>query len=328
MNTAIVGSNGEMNRVTEDGILPRWFKGVHKKYGTTHRIINLIVAIQLVAILASQGDVFVLGEAYAFGVIWSFVFITLSVTVLRFKDKGPREWRVPANITIFSTEIPIGLILITSLLLILAVANFFTKTTATKAGVAFTVCLFFIFVIVEKISRKKNKKSESTEQFNMQHKESVNQNSLKLEHKLRFLIAVRDPNNLIHMIKCLEQLKQDADIVVLSSRRRRAFQSDETDMTLTIDETELFSNVVTVAEKYGYDVIPIMVPTNDPIFSIAKTAVDIQATEIIVGASNKISGDIQLEQLAINWGLVHPPEPRPVKIRIISEHQELSCDLT
>ena len=66
VNTAIVGSNGELNRVTEDGILPRWFKGLHKRFGTTHRIINLIVVIQIVAILLSGGDVFLLGEAYAF----------------------------------------------------------------------------------------------------------------------------------------------------------------------------------------------------------------------------------------------------------------------
>ncbi len=50
VNTAIVGSNGVLNRVSEDGVLADWFRRPHKKYGTTYRIINLIVGLQLLAI--------------------------------------------------------------------------------------------------------------------------------------------------------------------------------------------------------------------------------------------------------------------------------------
>src|SRR6185369_11728898 len=39
VNTAIVGSNGVLNRVSEDGILPDWFRRPHKKYGTSYRIL-------------------------------------------------------------------------------------------------------------------------------------------------------------------------------------------------------------------------------------------------------------------------------------------------
>ena len=42
----------------------------------------------------------VLGEAYAFGVVWSFVFKALAMVVLRFKDPRPREYQVPFNIKI------------------------------------------------------------------------------------------------------------------------------------------------------------------------------------------------------------------------------------
>src|SRR5207244_10167867 len=47
-----------------------------------------------------MGDVYTLGEAYSFGVIWSFVFKTLAMVILRFKDKSPREYEVPLNIRI------------------------------------------------------------------------------------------------------------------------------------------------------------------------------------------------------------------------------------
>ena len=40
-NTSIVGANGVLNRVAEDGVLTEWFQKPQHKYGTTYRIINL-----------------------------------------------------------------------------------------------------------------------------------------------------------------------------------------------------------------------------------------------------------------------------------------------
>ena len=85
VNTAIIGSNGVLNRVSEDGVLTYWFRAPHKKFGTTFRMINMIVILQLLTIIGSRGNVYVLGEAYAFGVIWSFAFKALAVLVLTSK---------------------------------------------------------------------------------------------------------------------------------------------------------------------------------------------------------------------------------------------------
>src|SRR5690242_2995947 len=118
VNTAIIGSNGVLNRVAEDGVMPDWFLKPHPHYGTTYRILYLILFLKLFTIIASQGDVFLLGEAYAFGVVWSFVFQGLSMMVLRFKRREPREFKVPLNFTIKGIEIPAGLGLILLVLLI------------------------------------------------------------------------------------------------------------------------------------------------------------------------------------------------------------------
>jgi amino acid transporter len=97
VNTAIIGSNGVLNRVAEDGVLPDWFRHPHHKFGTTSRLINVIVILQLITIVISRGDVYMLGEAYAFGVVWSFAMKALSVLVLRYKQPGGRGWKVPLN---------------------------------------------------------------------------------------------------------------------------------------------------------------------------------------------------------------------------------------
>ena len=134
VNTALIGSNGVLNRVAEDGVLPDWFRHPHSRFGTTSRIINLIAILQIVTIVISRGNLYMLGEAYAFGVVWSFAMKSLSVLVLRFKQPGAREWKVPLNFHLGKTEIPIGLGLITVALFLLAIVNVMTKKVATISG--------------------------------------------------------------------------------------------------------------------------------------------------------------------------------------------------
>ena len=72
VNTAIVGSNGVLNRVSEDGVLADWFRQPHRSLAPRNRIINIVVVFQILTIIASRGDVTFLANLYAFGVIWSF----------------------------------------------------------------------------------------------------------------------------------------------------------------------------------------------------------------------------------------------------------------
>ena len=88
VNTAIVGANGVLNRMVEDGVLTTWFKKPHKRFGTSYRVINMIVGLQIFTIVASRGNVYLLASLYAFGVIWSFSFMSLAVVVLRYTSPG------------------------------------------------------------------------------------------------------------------------------------------------------------------------------------------------------------------------------------------------
>ena len=108
VNTSLIGVNGVMNRVAEDGVLLDWFRKPHRKYGTTYRILNLMALLQIATIIASRGDVLLLGEAYAFGVVWSFALKSLGVFVLRYQ-RHDQEYKFPFNIKLGKIEIPIGL---------------------------------------------------------------------------------------------------------------------------------------------------------------------------------------------------------------------------
>src|SRR5207245_11530230 len=88
-------------------------------------------------------------EAYVFGVAWSFAMKALAVLVLRFKEPQAERWRVPLNLRVRGTEIPVGLALITMVMFLLAGINLLTKTTATISGVGFTFMFFTTFSLSE-----------------------------------------------------------------------------------------------------------------------------------------------------------------------------------
>ena len=101
-------------------------------------MLYLIAGLQLFTIIASRGDVILLGEAYAFGVVWSFVFNTLSMVVLRFKK--PRAARISSCRSIFdvgNVYLPIGLGLVFLTVFLSALANLVTKPVATVSGLCF-----------------------------------------------------------------------------------------------------------------------------------------------------------------------------------------------
>src|SRR5260370_9940220 len=154
VNTAIVGSNGVLNRVSEDGVLSYRSRQPHRKYGTSYRIINIVVALQVITIIISRGDVTFLANLYAFGVIWSFAMNGLAVLVLRYTKPGHRDFQVPLNFYFRGVQVPVGLILITLTLFLIAVTNLFTKPVATMAGGAFSILLYIVFTISEHRGRR------------------------------------------------------------------------------------------------------------------------------------------------------------------------------
>jgi amino acid transporter len=122
-----------LNRVSENGVLTDWFRHPYPHYGTWHRIINMVVALQPVVIVVSRGGIIFLGNLYAFRVVWSFAMKGLAVLVLRYtQPERQRDFRVPLNVRI-------GLGRITLVPISIAVVNLLTKHDATVSGIVFSL---------------------------------------------------------------------------------------------------------------------------------------------------------------------------------------------
>jgi amino acid transporter/nucleotide-binding universal stress UspA family protein len=331
VNTAIVGSNGVLNRVSEDGVLPDWFLKPHPRFGTSSRLINLVVILQICTIVFSRGNVLTLGEAYAFGVVWSFVFMSMSMLILRFKRPEDREYEVPLNVRFRGFDWPIGTALIFLTLVTAAICNLMTKEVATITGVLFTAGFYIVFLLSEKAHRRRlgatAEHHEHLEQFNERHAEQLSVQSLSLVKPYRKLVAIRSPYNLGMLERCLAETDPETTEVVVMTATVLPKGSEDSRPTISEADRQLLTAVVNLAEHAGKPVKPLIAPTNEPFFAMARTAKTLGAQELIMGPSNKYRPEDQLDQVALYWLNVCGTKPDPLSIRVLGKDRDVRLDI-
>lgn len=312
VNTSIIGANGVLNRVAEDGVLLDFFRKPHRTYGTTYRIIMLISALQIATIALSRGDVLLLGEAYAFGVVWSFFLKGMGVLALRFQ-RNDQEYKTPFNLHVGGTEIPIGLMATVLMLFLVAIANLFTKQIATYSGLSLTSFLFVIFLISERANAAKRalQKQKGLEEFNLEHQQDVAQDALNARTGC-VLVSVRDYQRMDHLKRVLHKTNlRRHDIVVMTVRQLSTGAAEyglRDDQLFSDYEKRLFSRVVELAEKEGKPVELLVVPGVDPFDAMVQTAQKLQATRLVTGVSLRMTSDELARRIGLAWEKL--PEPR------------------
>ena len=321
VNTSMIGANGVMNRLAEDRVLLDWFRKPHSRYGTTFRIINLITLLQICTIALSGGDMNLLGEAYAFGVVWSFFLKSTGVLVLRFK-RHDQEYKTPGNLRIGRTEIPVGLAVTTLILGMVAVGILFTKQIATIYGVSFTIGLFAIFSVSEIVNKRKaNAKKAGLEEFNLDMRPDVNTETVHARGGC-VLVAVRDYSRMAHLLSVLRKTNlRRHDIVVMTVRplSSGAGEYDLLDRQLFSEyERELLTAVVTMAEKEGKTVELLVVPGVDPFDAMVQTAAKLQASRLVTGVSPRMDSDELARRIGLAWEKL--PDPKhPFSLEVLAE---------
>lgn len=320
VNTSIIGANGVLNRVAEDGVLLQWFRKPHFRFGTTFRIINLIAVAQGLTILGSRGDVILLGEAYAFGVVWSFFLKGLGVLALRFQRQD-QEYKTPLNLRFGKFELPVGLGATVMMLFFVAMANLFTKKIATIYGVSATLLLFVIFLISERVNKQRQKvesTSNSLEEFNLDHQPQVDTAQLHARPGC-ILVAIRDYNSMDHLKRVLEKTNlRRHDIVVMTVHPSSgAGEFDlQSEQLFGPYEQELFSRVVALAEKEGKPVELLVMPSSDPFGAMVLAAHNLKASRLVTGVSAKMQSEELARRIGLAWERL--PDPKhPFSLEVI-----------
>jgi amino acid transporter len=311
INMSVIGSTGVMMRVAEDGVLTDWFRKPHRRFGTSYRIINLVVGLQLFTIIASGGNVITLGEAYAFGVIWSFTFNSLAMLVLRWKYKGERGWKVPVNLRVGRTELPVGLFCVFLTLLMTATANLLTKSVATESGIAFTIVFFAIFAISERRNAHRHKltQEQMREHFQLERQDNVGREKLQVRPG-GVLVTMRDPVNPYALKWALARTNTDQqDIVVLTARIVGAGGPDYLEEQIFSEhEQMLFTKAVSVAESFGKHISLLVAPAGDIFAALVQAANSLEVAALVSGLSSRMSAQEQAYHIGQAWENL--PEPK------------------
>jgi amino acid transporter len=326
INTSMIGSTGVLMRVAEDGVLTDWFRRPHKRFGTSHRIVNLVFGLQMFTILITRGNVIMLGEAYAFGVIWSFTFNSLAMLVLRWKYHGERGWKVPPNIRIGKTEIPVGLASVFLVLLTTAIVNLFTKSVATVSGIVFAATFFVIFSISEKRNQKQHALNarQMKEHFQLDHEDVVSRETVGVRPG-GVMVTMRDAANPFALKWALSRTStEEQDVVVLTVRMMGAggpeFLGPE-DQIFSEHEQMVFTKAISVAESFGKKVSLLVVPAGDIFAALMQTANSLEVDSVVSGLSTKMSAEDQAFHIGQAWEAL--PEPkRQLNFYVISPSGE------
>jgi len=233
------------------------------------------------------------------------------VTVLRFQ-RSDQEYKTPFNLQIGGREIPVGLMITTLVLGMVAIANLFTKQIATIYGVTFTIGLFVVFTVSEIINKKKvDAKHAGLEEFNLDMRPDVTANSIHARPGC-VLVAVRDYGRMTHLASVLEKTNlRRHDIVVMTVRpvSSGAAEYELSDQQLFSDyERELLTSVVAMAEKAGKTVDLLVVPGVDPFDAMVQTAAKVKASRLVTGVSARMDSEELARRIGLAWENL--PEPR------------------
>ena len=164
------------------------------------------------------------------------------------------------------------------------------------------------------------------EKLNHIEADSLEKALANLEGSSRILVAMRDPENMYPLDTILKEMKDDdTDVIVLYVKPVEHWRIGKTGMARSVDENELFTNIILTAEKYGHHVFPIEINSNEVFYAISQTAIAAKVKEIVMGVSGSYGAHDQMERLVMAWGVLQNGQPHiPMTARILWEGREVS----
>ncbi len=98
-NTAIIGAYHVFMALSRLGFFPAFILKRNKIRGTPHYSIMLATGIPIVVLLVVLGNIDVLGDMYAFGLLGAFTLTCLGLDIVRYKDRRASRTRSPMHHT-------------------------------------------------------------------------------------------------------------------------------------------------------------------------------------------------------------------------------------
>jgi hypothetical protein len=217
------------------------------------------------------------------------------------------------NFHIAGREIPVGLGLITLVLFGVAMVNLFTKQVATISGVAFTLVLFAIFTISEKVTRSRQGVHQELDQFHLVPGEELTPKAVGVR-KDNVLVMVRDLHTLYHLNAALRRVntaRQDVAVLHIRVLQRAASGSSDLvpEQLFSATEQLLFTKVLSLAEHEGKSIHLSVAAATEIWEGILRSAQSLQSSSIVLGSSAIMGVAEEARFAGLAWEKL--PDPKP-----------------
>jgi hypothetical protein len=236
----------------------------------------------------------------------------LAVLVLRYKQPGKREFRVPLNFKVGNVEIPFGLGLITVILFALCIINLFTKQVATLSGVAFTIIFFVVFTASEKMTKKRASAHAELDQFNLEPGADLTPETLGVRAG-NILVMVRNYNTLHNLGAILDRVDpRKQDVVVLHLRFLHGVGEYELapEQLFSLEEQKLFTRSLELAEKKGKTIHLAVAAATEKWDAILRAAQSLQSSMVVLGPSPTKPVPEEARTAGLAWERLPDPKPQ------------------
>ena len=87
-NTALIGCYHVFLALVRLGFLPQWLAERNQRFGTPHRAIAISVLVPVVVVLATRGQMALLGDMYSFGLLGAFTLTSLGIDRMRMQENN------------------------------------------------------------------------------------------------------------------------------------------------------------------------------------------------------------------------------------------------
>lgn len=290
-NTAIIGSYHVFLALVKSEFLPKIVALRGKTFNTPHIAIAVATIVPAIVILGSQGDMKILGDMYAFGLLGAFVFSSLSLDSIRW-NLGRRDlgfW--------------IG-VLTTLMVLVAWGINIFEKPLATYFGGAITLIGMLIAVgvrrswfvdalvripIIQRLQARAYSASEGLAEDELKGLVTLAEAvEVKALYSSSTLLAIRDESpRLVQEGVTRAKGKGEAALYCIYVEEWPGLFAGETPHTPNEEGVKTLRATLQAVREKNIEIIPIWTIAHNASDAIANAAKALDVDSVIIGASRR-----------------------------------------
>jgi magnesium transporter len=315
LDTGLSGTERTLRRLSARRLLPDALTLLHPRFGTPARTLDIGALTVVVIMVASGGYVPWVAHAYAFAVGVLVVIKIATLFRLRMRRPDARAFRTPLNIRVAGHDVPAGPIALGVVIALVLVAMVVWRDGGSIAAISLISGLWVL--IAQKPADAEE--AERLESADLLASRDVAVGEVDARPG-NILISVRNPHALSHVSAALDAAR-GRDVVVMTVRLLGLDVDPDTaeHATLTADERGLFLAVAELAERRRQPIRLLVVPARNVVDALVATAVRLGSSEVHVGESTTLSGEVQARMLGEAWERVEHPDDATL-ILVIHHH--------